>query len=74
MGMEAHEIIIGDGNTFKLPVPCTPPYNADFDGDEMNLHVLQNPVATAEAKEIMSVPQCIISPKDSKPVCHPGMP
>ena len=71
MGMEAHEIIIGDGNTFKLPVPCTPPYNADFDGDEMNLHVLQNPVATAEAKEIMSVPQCIISPKDSKPVIAP---
>lgn len=34
----------------------------------MNLHVMQNPLATAEAKEIMSVPMNIISPKDSKPV------
>ena len=68
MGMQAHELIVGTGNTFKLPVPDTTPYNADFDGDEMNLHVLQNPLATAEAKEIMSVPMNIISPKDSKPV------
>lgn len=71
MGMMAHEIIVGTGNTFMLPVPTTTPYNADFDGDEMNLHVLQNPLAVAEAKEIMSVPQCLISPKDSKPVMSP---
>ena len=71
MGMMAHEIIIGDGNTFKLPVPTTTPYNADFDGDEMNLHVLQNPLATSEAKEIMSVPMCLISPKDCTPVISP---
>jgi len=68
MGMQAHELIMGEGNTFQLPVPDTTPYNADFDGDEMNLHVMQNPLATSEAKEIMSVPMNIISPKDSKPV------
>ena len=72
MGMMAHEIIVNRGaNTFQLPVPCTPPYNADFDGDEMNLHVFQSPVAISEAKNIMAVPQCLISPKDSKPIIAP---
>ena len=72
MGMMAHEIIVNRGaNTFQLPVPCTPPYNADFDGDEMNLHVFQSPVAISEAKNIMAVLQCLISPKDSKPIIAP---
>lgn len=35
MGMMGHQVVIHDKKTFGLPVPCTPPYNADFDGDEM---------------------------------------
>jgi DNA-directed RNA polymerase II subunit RPB1 len=39
MGMMGHEVkVVPNQNTFGLPVPCTPPYNADFDGDEMNMH------------------------------------
>ena len=37
----------------------------------MNLHVFQSPVAISEAKNIMAVPQCLISPKDSKPIIAP---
>ncbi|MBD53083.1 MAG: hypothetical protein CL450_07300 [Acidimicrobiaceae bacterium] len=35
MGMMGHQVVVHDKKTFGLPVPCTPPYNADFDGDEM---------------------------------------
>ena len=66
--MMCHELIVGvDQKTFGLPVPVTSPYNADFDGDEMNLHVLQNFMAIAEAKHICGVPHQLLSAKDSKP-------
>tara|TARA_B110000046_G_scaffold153586_1_gene163180 strand:+ start:71 stop:1165 length:1095 start_codon:yes stop_codon:yes gene_type:complete len=44
------------------------PYNADFDGDEMNIHVVQSPLARAEVKHLMAVRTQIISPQASKPV------
>ena len=47
---------------------CTTPYNADFDGDEMNMHVLQTPEARAEAMELMSVAKNIITPQSHRPV------
>ena len=53
--------------TFRLNLSCTTPYNADFDGDEMNLHVPQNPCAMAEVKNIMLVTKCLIAPKANKP-------
>ena len=40
MSMMAHRVKVMKGNTFRLNVGVTPPYNADFDGDEMNMHVL----------------------------------
>jgi DNA-directed RNA polymerase II subunit RPB1 len=50
---------------FKLPLPCTKPFNADFDGDEMNLHSLQGYEAIAEAQEIMSVPFQMVTPQSN---------
>lgn len=46
----------------------TTPYNADFDGDEMNMHVPQSLEATSEVKNIMGVPKQIISPQSNRPV------
>lgn len=49
---------------------CTP-YNADFDGDEMNLHLPQTEEAKAEASVLMNVVECIISPKAGDPIISP---
>jgi len=42
MSMMAHRVKVMKGNTFRLNVSVTPPYNADFDGDEMNMHAPQS--------------------------------
>lgn len=51
-----------------MNLSCTTPYNADFDGDEMNMHVPQNMETRAEVSEIMMVPRQIVSPKNNAPV------
>ena len=48
-------------STFRLNLSVTSPYNADFDGDEMNMHVPQTPETRAETREIMMVPRNIVS-------------
>ncbi|KAJ8092542.1 DNA-directed RNA polymerase II core subunit rpo21 [Marasmius tenuissimus] len=48
--------------------PSTPPYNADFDGDEMNMHVPQSEETRAELSQVAWVPRQIISPQANKPV------
>lgn len=67
-GLMCHEVMIMEGNTFRLNLSCTPPYNADFDGDEMNLHVLQDVESQAEASVIMHVENNIVSVQNNKPV------
>lgn len=63
MSMMCHRVKILPGKTFRLnPAVCNP-YNADFDGDEMNLHIPQNDEARAEARILMSVETQIISPR-----------
>jgi DNA-directed RNA polymerase subunit A' len=63
MSMMCHKVKILPGRTFRLnPAVCNP-YNADFDGDEMNLHIPQNEEARAEARILMSVETQIISPR-----------
>lgn len=63
MSMMCHKIRVLPGKTFRLnPAVCNP-YNADFDGDEMNLHIPQNEEARAEAKILMLVETQIISPR-----------
>jgi len=68
MSIMAHRVKVMPGKTFRLNPAVCPPYNADFDGDEMNLHVLQNEEARAEAKILMEVQENIISPRFGGPV------
>lgn len=68
MSMMGHRALIMSGRTFRLNLCDTTPYNADFDGDEMNLHVPQSQTARTEVRHIMAVPKQIISPQANKPV------
>ncbi|EQD41484.1 DNA-directed RNA polymerase subunit alpha [mine drainage metagenome] len=64
----AHIAHILPGNTFRLHLSATIPYNADFDGDEMNMHVPQTLEAQAEARLLMGVSTSIVSPRNGQPV------
>lgn len=68
MSIMAHEVKVLPYNTLRFNVACTTPYNADFDGDEMNIHVPQTIEAQAEAASIMAVKYQIVSPQASRPV------
>jgi len=68
MSMMAHEVKVMPNKTFRFNLAVCPPYNADFDGDEMNLHVLQSEEARAEAKILMRVQEHILSPRFGGPV------
>ena len=68
MSIMGHRVKVLPFSTFRLNLSVTTPYNADFDGDEMNMHVPQSYETTAEIKEIMAVPRQIISPQSNKPV------
>lgn len=56
------------GDTFRMNVACTKPYNADFDGDEMNLHMPQNVIAETELRHLAAIPYQIISPASNSPI------
>jgi DNA-directed RNA polymerase II subunit RPB1 len=60
--------IMPKGDTFRLNVSVTKPYNADFDGDEMNLHMPQDVEAESELRLLAAVPYQIISPASNKPI------
>lgn len=68
MSMMGHCVRIMDGRTFRFNLCVCPPYNADFDGDEMNLHVLQSDEARAEARILMQVQENILSPRYGGPI------
>ena len=57
-----------EGRTFRLNLTVCPPYNADFDGDEMNLHVPQSEEAQAETRVLMRVQEQILSPRYGGPI------
>ena len=63
MSIMAHEVVVMPYKTFRLNTTVCPPYNADFDGDEMNMHALQNEEARAEARVLMRVQEHILSPR-----------
>ncbi len=63
MSMMAHKVKVMPYKTFRLNLAVCPPYNADFDGDEMNLHVLQSEESRAEAEVLMKVQENILSPR-----------
>ena len=66
--MECHRIRVLPYSTFRLNVSATRPYNADFDGDEMNMHVPQSIAAASELKYLASVLRQIISPRLASPI------
>ncbi|MDI6718375.1 MAG: DNA-directed RNA polymerase subunit A' [Methanomicrobiales archaeon] len=68
MSIMAHRVRIMDGKTFRLNPAVCPPYNADFDGDEMNLHVPQTEEAQAEAQILLAVQENILSPRFGGPI------
>ena len=64
MSIMCHKVRILPGKSFRLNPSVCNPYNADFDGDEMNLHVPQKEEAIAEADMLMQVKSHIITPKN----------
>ena len=68
MSMMGHKIKVLPGNTFRLNVSVTTPYNADFDGDEMNMHVPQSYSTSVELNKLTLVSTQIINPAKSKPI------
>tara|TARA_Y100000994_G_scaffold200027_1_gene170412 strand:+ start:16085 stop:20539 length:4455 start_codon:yes stop_codon:yes gene_type:complete len=68
MSMMGHRVKVMDALTFRLNVCVTTPYNADFDGDEMNMHVPQSINATTELKYLTLVPTQIMNPSTSTPI------
>lgn len=68
MSMMGHKVRVMPFSTFRLNLSVTTPYNADFDGDEMNLHVPQSFESRAEISELCLVPKQIVSPQSNRPV------
>ncbi|MDQ0063961.1 DNA-directed RNA polymerase subunit beta' [Paenibacillus harenae] len=72
LGIQAFEPILVEGKAIKLhPLVCTA-YNADFDGDQMAVHVPLSAEAQAEARLLMLASGNILNPKDGKPVVTPS--
>jgi DNA-directed RNA polymerase subunit A' len=72
MSMMGHKVRVMPYKTFRLNLLVCPPYNADFDGDEMNLHIPQIEEAKTETKLLMDVPNHIRSPRFSGPIIGCG--
>ena len=68
MGHKVHVLNRDDTDTFRVNVSVCGPYNADFDGDEMNIHLAQSIQARNELDRIANVKYNIISAKDSNPI------
>lgn len=68
MSVMAHFVRVLPYRTFRLHPAACPPYNADFDGDEMNLHVPQGEEARSEALALMQVEDQILSPRYGGPI------
>jgi len=71
MSIMCHSVKVLDGHTFRINLPVCPPYNADFDGDEMNLHVPQREEARVEAEMLMKVQDQIVSPRHGHAIIKP---
>ncbi|KAI9848280.1 MAG: DNA-directed RNA polymerase II subunit RPB1 [Sclerophora amabilis] len=66
--MMGHRVRVMPYSTFRLNLSVTSPYNADFDGDEMNLHVPQSEESRAEVNQLCMVPLNIVSPQRNGPL------
>ena len=68
LSIMSHYVKVRPWRTFRLNECVCTPYNADFDGDEMNLHVPQTEEARAEAINLMGVKNNLITPKNGEPI------
>ena len=68
MSIMAHRVKVLPFKTFRMHLAVCPPYNADFDGDEMNLHIPQSKEAQTEARLLMQVQDQILSPRYGAPI------
>jgi DNA-directed RNA polymerase subunit A' len=68
MSMMAHRVRVMPYKTFRLNLCITIPYGADFDGDEMNLHIPQTEESQVESKELMAAKKHLRSPRFSGPI------
>lgn len=68
MSMMGHRVKVMPFSTLRFNLAVTAPYNADFDGDEMNLHLGQSQESRAEIKHNMLNPRMLVSPQGNKPV------
>lgn len=66
--MMMHRIRVMPGTTFRLNLSVTPVFNADFDGDEMNIHIPQSWEAIAETRELANVNSQIVSGQYNRPI------
>ncbi|MDO5360126.1 MAG: DNA-directed RNA polymerase subunit beta', partial [Jeotgalicoccus sp.] len=72
LGIQAFEAKLVEGRAIRLHPLVTTAYNADFDGDQMAVHVPLSKEAQAEARMLMLAAQNILNPKDGKPVVTPS--
>jgi DNA-directed RNA polymerase III subunit RPC1 len=68
LSIMAHRVKVMSWRTFRFNECVCAPYNADFDGDEMNMHLPQTEEARAEAALLMAVPQNIVTPRNGEPL------
>ncbi|HEG9087468.1 TPA: DNA-directed RNA polymerase subunit beta' [Staphylococcus aureus] len=72
LGIQAFEPTLVEGRAIRLHPLVTTAYNADFDGDQMAVHVPLSKEAQAESRMLMLAAQNILNPKDGKPVVTPS--
>jgi len=68
MSMMGHRVKVLPWSTFRMNLSVTTPYNADFDGDEMNLHVPQSMETRAEIQQLAMTNKLIVTPQSNRPV------
>ncbi|WP_036436833.1 DNA-directed RNA polymerase subunit beta' [Mycoplasma elephantis] len=72
LSIQAFEPVLIRGKAIKLHPLVTPAFNADFDGDQMAIHVPVSEVAMREARELMLASKNILGPKDGEPIINPS--
>jgi DNA-directed RNA polymerase III subunit RPC1 len=68
LSIMAHEVKVMPWRTFRFNICVCAPYNADFDGDEMNMHLPQTEEARTEASLLMGVEKNLITPRNGEPL------
>ncbi len=71
LSIQAFEPVLVDGDAIHIHPFVCPPYNADFDGDQMAVHLPLSPEAINEARELMAAPRNILSPANGEPLSVP---